>query len=250
MSEKLVMSVSPDFPPRGLPGWYIFNTWLQVQLGVPIRLELYDSFEKQREAITRDEVDIVYANPWDASALMREAGFKAVCAPLNRPDETLVAVSKESDWHKVEDLPTVLRIACTDEPEVNLVGNILLEPADIDMSAATVTMVDTHVQVVKALIQGRADVGYFLESAYEEFTSIIKRQLRVLLSSRIHIIRHVVLAGPRVSDELRETLLGKLLDMPNIDKGAGVLDSLALTGWEALTQEDAEFMIDLMDTLH
>ncbi len=37
--------------------------------------------------------------------------------------------------------------------------------------------------------------------------------------------------------------------MSNDSKGEGVLTSLALPGWDAVEQEDMEFMIDSMDTL-
>ena len=39
-----MFTVSPDFSPDRLSGWYIFNTWMQRQLGVDIHLELYDDF--------------------------------------------------------------------------------------------------------------------------------------------------------------------------------------------------------------
>ena len=37
--------------------------------------------------------------------------------------------------------------------------------------------------------------------------------------------------------------------MQNDEKGSSVLDAMGFTGWEDQTQEDTEFMIDLMDTL-
>ena len=43
---RYVMTVSPDFPPAQIAGWYIFNTWLQRQLGVQIHVELYQNFAK------------------------------------------------------------------------------------------------------------------------------------------------------------------------------------------------------------
>ena len=34
------MTVSPDFPPSHIAGWYILNTWLQKELGIDIHLVL------------------------------------------------------------------------------------------------------------------------------------------------------------------------------------------------------------------
>ncbi len=248
MTERYVMSVSPDFPPKGIPGWYIFNTWLQRQLDIRIHLELFDSFQDQREAIKKGEIDLIYANPFDASALLREQEFRAISAPAGKPDETLVAVHESSPYSAVEDLPEKIRIACGDEPEVNLIGNILLEPADVEPENIELVVVDSYVLVAKALLQDRADAGYFLKDSYDEFSNIIRSQLRVLISSEIQIIRHLMLAGPRLLNKCDE-LTSCLLDMTSSEKGPSVLESMDLQGWEALSQEDAEFMIDLMDTL-
>ena len=43
---KFNMTVSPDFSPNHIAGWYIFNTWFQQQISEAIHLELYDSFDK------------------------------------------------------------------------------------------------------------------------------------------------------------------------------------------------------------
>ena len=53
-------TVSPDFNPSYLSGWFIFNTWLQRQTGEAIHLELYDDFESQRQAIAEDKFDLYY----------------------------------------------------------------------------------------------------------------------------------------------------------------------------------------------
>ena len=248
MTDRYVLSVSPDFPPKGIPGWYIFNTWLQKKLDTRVHLELFDSFDDQRSAIARSELDLIYANPFDASVLIREQGFTAIAAPMNKPDETLITVNIESSYVCVEDLPEKISVACTDEPEVNLIGNILLEPADIERQNISFKMANSYVLVAKAVLNNQADVGYFLKGAYDEFTNIIKSQLRVLISSEIQIIRHVMLAGPNFCDR-SENLVNALMTMRDDDKGAGVLQSMDLQGWEPLSQEDAEFMIDLMDTL-
>lgn len=76
-----LFTISPDFSPDHLSGWYIFNTWLQKQTGEAIHLEMYDGFHSQKEAIRNDKVDLIYANPFDAAMLVREKGF----LPLVRP---------------------------------------------------------------------------------------------------------------------------------------------------------------------
>ncbi len=243
------LTVSPDFSPEHIAGWYVFNTWLQRKLGQRIHLELYDDFESQRAAIAQGQVDLIYANPFDAAMLVREKGFTAVVAPVGKQDEAVVAVSEDAPWHAVEEMQSGLRIAVTRDPDVNLIGMILLEPGDLDENNTVTQTFSSYVLVAKALLQGRADCGFFLKQAFDDLSAPIRRQLRPVVTSQISVVRHVLLAGPSLQDwvlPLRQLLLG--MSQPGAD-GQKVLEALGLPGWEAQEHEDTEFMIDLMDTL-
>jgi len=245
----LQLTVSPDFTPDHIAGWYVFNTWLQRHLGTRIHLELYDDFTSQRQAIAADKVDLIYANPYDAAMLVREKGFSAIAAPINQPDEAVIAVAAGSAFHMVEDLQPGLRIVNTSDPDVNLIGMIMLEPADLNKDNTKTQQVNSYVLVAKNLLTGKADVGFFLKDAFDALSAVILRQLKVLVSSQISVVRHTLLIGPRCG-AMKETLRSLLLSMaqPGSD-GKGVLESLGLEGWEDQDQEATEFMIDLMDTL-
>ena len=242
------MTVSPDFSPKHIAGWYIFNTWLQNQLSQNIHLELYNNFNDQRDAIERGEIDIIYANPFDAAMLIRDKGFKAIAKPSHKPDEVIVAVAADSNIHSIEDLQAQTRIAKTDDPDVNMIGMIVLEPADLTAENTKSETVDTYVLVAKQLFQGKADVGFFLKESFDDLSNFVKNQLRVLVSSEIHVITHTLLIGPNTLTH-KDDIQHILINMPDLPKGQGVLESMGLEKWEIQTQEDAEFMIDLMDTL-
>lgn len=246
--ERYVMSVSPDFKPDYIAGWYIFNTWLQRQLSEHIHLELYPDFTRQRQAICQQEVDLVYANPFDAAMLVREQGFVAIAAPTCKSDEAIIAVRADSPAQKVEDLWEGIRIACIDNPDINLIAMIMLEPADLNAKKVQTYVIDTYVLIAKHLLQGKVDIGFFPKEAYDTLSKIIKSQLREIAHSEIQVIRHVLLAGPRLQHQYAK--LKEILPLMSQDeKGLGVLNSLGITGWEVQEQEETEFMIDLMDTL-
>lgn len=242
------MTVSPDFSPAHIAGWYIFNTWLQRQLGIHIHLELYNSFAEQRAAIESDKVDLIFANPYDAAMLVRDKGFTTIAAPRNRADEIIIATALNSGIEKVEDLQAGARIAHTDDPDVNMVGMIMLEPAELDASNTEQQTVNSYPLVAKQLLQGNADAGFFLDEAFDSLSRLVRGDLRELIRSQIFVIRHVMLAGPRLQ-ALSEQLTTTLLNMEQLEKGSSVLASMNLPGWDEHTQEDTEFMIDLMDTL-
>jgi len=245
----LQMTVSPDFPPAYIAGWYIFNTWLQRQLDLPIHLTLYDSFAAQRTVLEQGGIDLIYANPYDAAFLVRERGFVTVAAPCRRADEVVLACAQDQPVTCVEDLGPGTVIARTDDPDVNLMGMMLLEPATLHAGNTTCIAVDSYPLVAKQLLQGQAGVGFFLEEAFDSLSALVRSGLRELVRSRISVIRHVLLAGPGVSAQQTGHLTRLLLGMDQDDKGAAVLKSMNLPGWEAHSQEDTEFMIDLMDTL-
>ncbi len=242
------MTVSPDFAPELIAGWYIFNTWLQKQLGEGIHLELYNDFKSQREAIRSDQVDIIYANPFDASMLIREKGFTALARPAGKQDEAVIAVKAQYPADCVEDLPPGIRLAFTDDPDVHLMGMIMLEAADLNADNTEKRVVDSYVIVAKQLIRDEADVGFFLKEAFDNLSNFTREQLKVLVESQISIIHHSLLVGPRLAAQ-REQIREFLLKMSADPKGVGVLESLGFQSWENVDQEDAEFMIDLMDTL-
>ncbi|SEF78009.1 phosphate/phosphite/phosphonate ABC transporter substrate-binding protein [Marinobacterium lutimaris] len=241
-------TVSPDFAPDHMSGWFYFNTWLQRNLGTDIHLELFDSFDAQRDAIKAGQVDLIYANPYDASMLVRELGFKAVARPAGKKDEAVIVVPANSQAEAVEDLEAGVRLATTDDPDVHTIGMIMLEPADLDASNISQKDYDTYILVAKALLRGEADVGFFLKQGFDELSDLIKKQMRVLVSSQISVVHHALLVGPQMQDCMAE-LKALVTQMHKDEKGIGVLESMGIKEFESMSTEQTEFMIDLIDTL-
>lgn len=243
-----MFTVSPDFAPDHLSGWYIFNTWMQRQLGADIHLELYDDFCAQRVATYSNKIDLIYANPFDAAMLVREKGFLPLVKPTGLLDEALIAVSENSAAQKLEDLTSNIKIAMTEDPNVNMIGMMLLESANLNNSNVEKNVYDSYVLVAKSLLRGTDEAGIFLAGAYDDLSNMVKKQLRVLLRSEIEEIHHSLMVGPKLADR-RDEIKSLLIGMNQSEKGQGVLDSLGFKAWEEVDDEEMEFMIDLMDTL-
>lgn len=243
-----MFTVSPDFSPDHLSGWYIFNTWMQRQLGVDIHLELYDDFCAQRVATYSNKIDLIYANPFDAAMLVREKGFLPLVKPVGLLDEVLIAVSEESEVQKLDDLKPPLKIAMTEDPNVNMIGMMLLESANLNNSNIEKNVYDSYILVAKNLLRGTDEAGIFLAGAFDDLSNMVKKQLRVLLRSEIDEIHHSLMVGPKLAAR-REEINALLMGMNQNEKGQGVLESLGFKGWGEIDDEEMEFMIDLMDTL-
>jgi phosphonate transport system substrate-binding protein len=241
-------TVSPDFTPEKISGWFIFNTWLQRQLGEAIHLDMYDSFQQQREAIAADQVDLIYANPYDASMLVREKGFLPVARPRGRSDEAIVAVPASSPVQRVEDLKPGARVVSTDDPDVDMMGMIILESADLHGGNTQRSTTDTYVLVAKRLLKGEADVGIFLAEAYDGLSTLIRGDLRILVRSQISVVQHMMLIGPKFRQRQAD-MAALLINSGNDAGGQALNEGLGFSGWDAVAQEDVEFMIDLMETL-
>lgn len=244
-----LFTISPDFSPDHISGWYIFNTWLQKQTGEAIHLEMYNDFHSQREAIKSDKVDLIYANPFDAAMLVREKGFLPLVKPLGRADEAIIAVNAENTVEDVAHLLPGIGVAVTDDPDVHLMGMIMLEPGDLDANNVNINVCDTYVLVAKHLLRGDADVGIFLAEAYDNLSNMIKSQLKILVRSQISVIHHSLMIGPKLVEK-RDKFQSLLVDMSNDAKGKGVLEGLGIDAWVGIEDEEMEFMIDLMVTLN
>ena len=242
------LTVSPSFPTERISDWYIFNTWLQRALSLPIHLELYDSFGAQRAAIAAGKVDLIYANPFDASLLVREKGFRALARPEGRPDEMVVVTAVGSATAAITDLQPGARLACCEDPCVNTVGRILLEPANLDASNTEEQRRETYIQVARTLLRGEADIGFLPVEAFDALSGVVRRDLKVLVTSQLHVIHHVFLAGPRLQ-ERADDFTSLLVSMHETEKGRGILEALGASRWQAVQQENVEFMIDIISTL-
>ena len=275
-----IFTVSPDFTPDHLSGWYIFNTWLQKQSGEAIHLEMYNSFQAQREAIQNNQIDLIYANPFDASMLVREKGFLPLVKAQGVSDEAIIAVNIKNS---VEDIVRLLsasntssdsflfdavttdhpektaelqprsadfryKVAMTEDPDVNMMGMIMLEAGDLNAGNIQTQLCDSYVLVAKQLLQGNVDFGIFLAEAYDDLSNMIKKQLRVLVRSQISVIHHSLMIGPKLADR-RSELQNLLVTMDDNQKGKDILNSLKFDSWVKVDDEEMEFMIDLMDAL-
>lgn len=241
-------TISPDMSTRHLSGWYVFNTWMQKTLGEKIHLELFNDFEQCRAAVKEGRVDLIYANPYDASLLVRDQGFVPIAHPRGRPDEVVIAVPADSEIRRIEDLKSGVRIATSTDPEVNVIGMIMLEAADLGRGDVTFVSSDTYIAVAKHLIRHGTEAGFFMAESFHELSELTRKSLRVLLQSRIHVIHHMLLASPRMT-ALVEPLQSALLQVEQTDKGKAMQRDLGFKGWSRTETEEAEFMVDLMETL-
>lgn len=242
-------AISPDVNARNITDWFIFNTKIQRMTDEAFHATTYDDFADLHRAFTEGRVDLVFANAADTAMLVRDRGFLPVAAPAQVSNEATVVVSGESSIHTLDDFGDRLTVAATDAPDVERICRILLEPADLGPDTIQLTLKPNPVMVAKALLNGDVEAGFLPREAFEDLSHVIQDQLRQVISSQIYVVRHCLLAAPAIS-HLVEPLWAGLEAMTGSSGDQELLDGLgAPRGWQRMTMEDTDFMIDLMDAL-
>lgn len=246
---KLNFLIAPDFAPSYFAGWHMLNTLLQRRSGIQLHLLMPENAQQQAEMLRSQQVDLVYANPFDSAQMVRSDGYLAMARPRGKSDEMVMATAANSPLNEPEDLKKGCSIALTDNRDVKLIGLRLLEPADIGEGDIQWQEVETYQAVARMTIKGEVDAGFFLAETWHTLSKLARSQLKVLVESALRDITHVVLAHPAIEAQLA-ALRAALLGIGQNGGDQDVLDALGLPdGFEPMEQEDAEFMIDLMDTL-
>ncbi|KRU22776.1 PhnD/SsuA/transferrin family substrate-binding protein [Psychrobacter piscatorii] len=242
------MLIAPDFSPERFAGWHMFNTLIQKRANLNMHLNIPASHAEQETLIEAGDIQIIYANPFDAAALIREQGYRAVARPIGKSDEMVIAAAANSDINHLEDIHKGATVAMADNRDVKLIGLRLLEAVDIEESDLNWDITETYQAAARKVIKGDAQAAFFLAEIFHSFSRLTKAQLSVLIESDLADISHVLLIKDDFPDA--QIFIEAILDLHSDDDGKEALTELGMSeGFEAMSEEDAEFMIDLMQTL-
>lgn len=240
--------IAPDFSPERFAGWHMFNGLLQKQSEIGVHLLMPSSHAEQEQMLAEQEVDLVYANPFDAASLIREQGFRAIARPIGKSDEMVIVSSAKGEIDRLEAVKSGYKVAMADNRDVKLIGLRLLEAVDIAEADLNFDITETYQAAARQVIQGQAEVGFFLKEVFDSLSKLTKAQLTVLIESDLADISHVLLVKEGV--EHTPILEKVILSLSDLEDGRVILEELGMPeGFEAMDEEDAEFMIDLMQTL-
>lgn len=242
------MLIAPDFSPERFAGWHMFNILIQKRANLNMHLNMPASHGEQEALIAAGDMQVIYANPFDAATLIREQGYRAVARPVGKSDEMVIAAGANSDINNLEDLTNGATIAMANNRDVKLIGLRLLEAVDLEEADLNWSVTETYQAAARQVIKGDAQAAFFLAEIFHSFSRLTKAQLNVLIESDLADISHVLLIKDGFPDT--DILMNAILNLHNDDDGREALTELGMPqGFEAMDEEDAEFMIDLMETL-
>ena len=242
------MLIAPDFSPERFAGWHMFNTLIQKRANLNMHLNIPTSHAEQETVISEGDIQVIYANPFDAATLIREHGYHAVARPIGKSDEMVIAAAANSDINSLDDIKAGATIAMADNRDVKLIGLRLLEAVDIEEADLNWSVTETYQAAARQVIKGDAQAAFFLAEIFHSFSRLTKAQLSVLIESDLADISHVLLIKDGFPDT--DILMDAILNLYSDNDGKEALTELGMPqGFEAMNEEDAEFMIDLMQTL-
>ena len=242
------MLIAPDFSPDRFAGWHMLNILIQKRANLNMHLNMPASHSEQEALIEAGDMQVIYANPFDAATLIREQGYRAVARPIGKSDEMVIAASANSEINTLEDLVNGATIAMANNRDVKLIGLRLLEAVDLEETDLNWSVTETYQAAARQVIKGDAQAAFFLAEIFHSFSRLTKAQLNVLIESDLADISHVLLIKDGFPDT--DILMNAILNLHNDDDGREALAELGMPqGFEAMDEEDAEFMIDLMQTL-
>ncbi|MEZ2692814.1 PhnD/SsuA/transferrin family substrate-binding protein [uncultured Psychrobacter sp.] len=242
------MLIAPDFSPERFAGWHMFNTLIQKRANLNMHLNIPTSHAEQETVISEGDIQVIYANPFDAATLIREHGYHAVARPIGKSDEMVIAAAANSDINSLDDIKAGATIAMADNRDVKLIGLRLLEAVDIEEADLNWSVTETYQAAARQVIKGEAQAAFFLAEIFHSFSRLTKAQLSVLIESDLADISHVLLIKDGFPDT--DILMDAILNLYSDNDGKEALTELGMPqGFEAMNEEDAEFMIDLMQTL-
>ena len=249
MTDKTYnMLIAPDFSPERFAGWHMFNTLVQKRANLHMHLNMPSAYSEQETLIEAGNIDIIYANPFDATTLIREKGYRAIARPIGKADEMVIAAAADSDIKSLEDVAAGATVAMANNRDVKLIGLRLLEAVDLTDSDLNWQVTETYQAAARQVIKGDAQVAFFLSEIFHGFSRLTKMQLAVLIESDLADISHVLLIKEDLADA--QQLTDTVLSLGDDADGKDALTELGMPeGFEAMSEEDAEFMIDLMETL-
>lgn len=245
--STLNFTVDPNYSGKNLPGWFLMNTYLQRHLGQVMHFQHYDGFDACRAAVLANQYDLVYANPFDWVQYVQKLDFVPIAKPRDHFDEVYLCTSAAVPIQEVADLPARIRIASAHPATlIHMVGLFLLDKAGIDRARLEFVFTGSYQGVLKAILQGQADVGFLFDEVYAGASGLTRDRLRIIDRSDDAFAFHAFCIGPRLLPQ-QELLTQVLCRMDQEARGQVLLQDIGFSGFAPVTDDEIACLTMLAD---
>ncbi len=222
-----------------LSGWYLLNTYLQRRLQHAIHLEQLPAGHD----ITNENVDLLFAKPFEACAMISQRGYLPLLRPLGEADEVVI-VMRADDGRTLKDLSAPQVVTASQGSFVYLLGRFLCDESELDSSTFQYSFAGNEIKALQMLLKGQADILFMLKKTYYGLSGLTRKSTRIVDESDTQFAFHLFCIHSRVA-ELRDPLVKTLTDMSTDEQGQGVLKDIQIEGWCAPEEGDVRMLLDI-----
>lgn len=222
-----------------LNGWYFFNTYLQRHLQREIHLDLVHAAWDNELRPSRNQ--LVFAQPFQATLLALEYGFKIVARPTDLADEVTILARAEDERKQLSEFAGATVVTASAQSFVYLLGRFLLDEAGLHSNTLQYRFSGHEIKAIRNLTEGDADLLFLSSENFKSLSSLTRRRLRVLEETDSGLAFHAFCLAPEFED-CSPLLLTTLTEMAVDGKGQQVLKDLGFTGWNQPENEEIEML--------
>ena len=222
-----------------LSGWYLLNTYLQRRLQHAIHLEQLPAGHD----ITHENVDLLFAKPFEACAMISRRDYVPLLRPLGEADEVVI-VMRADDGRALASLAAPQVVTASQGSFVYLLGRFLCDENGVDSAGFQYSFAGNEIKALQMLLKNQADLLFMLKKTYYGLSGLTRKSTRVVDESDTGFAFHLFCIHNRVA-ELREPLVKTLTEMSGDEQGKGVLKDIQLEGWCAPEEGDVRMLLDV-----
>lgn len=222
-----------------LSGWYLLNTYLQRRLQHAIHLEQLPAGHD----ITTQNVDLLFAKPFEACAMVARQGYIPLLRPVGEADEVVI-IMRADDGRALSELASPQVVTASQGSFVYLLGRFLCDENGLDSSGFQYAFAGNEIKALQMLLKGQADLLFMLKKTYYGLSGMTRKSTRVVDESDTQIAFHLFCIHNRVA-ELREPLVNVLTGMGTDEAGRGVLKDIQIEGWCAPDEGEMRMLLDI-----
>lgn len=231
MSANL-FAVCPHDTARGIDKWALFNTFVNKDIGLHSRFQVYLNFTEFGADLEQERFMWAYLNPADTLKVRTRFGYQAVARPVDRFDVAYVVGPRDSG--RQDDLGVVLdrRLAAVKGYLFLVVKHRLLAEGIGFLHVPA----KSYAEVMTLIERGDADFGVTYNEHFDLLSPSVREQFSIVAS--VHAgLSHVIAVHPSVSEASRESLRRLLLGAAAHPAGQKVLAELGMKGFEDVPEE-------------
>ncbi|NOQ16588.1 MAG: PhnD/SsuA/transferrin family substrate-binding protein [Methyloprofundus sp.] len=244
ITEKLTVKKKLNFVAslqtgQQLTGWYLFNTYLQRRMQKAIH------FDQAQDMLNEASVDILFAKPFEACAMIKKRGFIPIMRPIAEADEVVI-LTRADDDRTLEDFKGASVVTASENSFVYILGRFLCDENEVDSTTFNFTFSGNEIKSLQMLIRKKADLLFMLKKTYEGLSSFSKKNVRKLDESATDFAFHLFSIAPNLKEE-GKTLHTILAEMADDEKGKRILEDIEFQGWCPVEEGELKMLTMVFD---